>query len=153
MSNNNPLKQFFRQPALYLRLPTQGKWYTTSDVETINDGELSVFGLTAIDEIMLNTPDAMLNGQALEKVLNNCAPGFKNIKKIMLPDLEALFLAIKVATSDEAYEITRECPNCNHENNFNVDCQHLLDTMSFIDENDTQVIFNDELIVLSLIHI
>lgn len=147
MSNANPLKQYFRQPALYMKLPTQGRWYTADEVETTEDGEIPIYGLTAIDEIMLNTPDAMLNGQALEKVLKNCAPGFKNIKKIMLPDLEALFLAIKIATSNEPYELTRECPNCNHENNFSVNCQHLLDTMSFVDDDDSKIMFNEDLLV------
>jgi hypothetical protein len=147
MSNNNPLKQYFRQPSLYVKLPTQGRWYSSKEVETSETGELAVYGLTALDEIMLNTPDAMLNGTALEKVLQNCVPGFKQIKKIALPDLEAIFLAMKIATSDNKFELTRTCPKCDHENNFDIDCRHLIDTMSYIEDSDTVVSFNDELVI------
>ena len=93
--STNPLQQFFRQPSVYLRLPTGGRWYTTDVVETTEDRELAVYPLSAMNDIMLTTPDALLNGQALENVIRDCAPGIKNVKRFMLPDLEALFLAIK----------------------------------------------------------
>lgn len=147
MSESNPLKQYFRQPSLYVKLPSQGKWYTSEDVETTNDNEVAIYGLTALDEILLNTPDAMLNGTALEKVLKNCVPGFKNIKKITIPDLEAIFLAMKVATSNNNLELTRTCPSCKHENTFDVNCKNLLDYMSYIEDPDTIITFNDELAV------
>ena len=147
MSDNNPLKQYFRQPSLYMKLPTLGRWYQKTDVNLTDDQEISVYGLTAIDEIMLNTPDAMLNGKALENVISNCVPEVKNVKKLLLPDLETLFLAIKVATSQGKYDIDRNCPSCNHENNFEVNCQSLLDTMSYIADSDTMVQINDDLIV------
>jgi len=96
---------------------------------------------------MLNTPDAMLNGQALEKVLINCAPSIKHAKKFMIPDLNALFLSIKIATSGGKYDLDRTCPKCEHENNFEVNCQHFLDSMSFIEESDTIVNLDSNLIV------
>jgi len=56
--SDNPLKRYFRQPSTYLRLPTLGRWYNKNDVQTNEEGELPVYGLSAIDDIMLNTPDA-----------------------------------------------------------------------------------------------
>lgn len=147
MANDNPLKQFFRQPALYVKMPTNGRWYSQTEVTMTIDGELPVYGLTAIDEVMLNTPDAMLNGQSLEKVISNCAPDVKNVKKLLLPDLEALFLAIKSATNSGKYDFDRNCPKCEHENNFEINCQTLLDTMSYVDDSDCVINLNDELMV------
>ena len=147
MVENNPLKRYFRRPAMYMRLPTQGKWYTDNDVQLTQEKEIAVYGLTALDEIMLNTPDAMLNGKALEQVVLNCAPDIKNIKDFLLPDLESLFVAIKVATDDGKHSFDRNCPKCNHENNFELNCQYILDTMTFIEESDTTVSFNDDLVV------
>lgn len=147
MTNANPLNKYFRQPSLFMRLPTQGKWYAQKDVELSGEGEIPVFGLTALDEIMLNTPDAMLNGQALENVIKNCSPSIKNVKNLMIPDLDALFLAIKIATSNGKYDFERKCPSCGHDNTFEVNCQHLLDTMTVIEDTDAIVNFNEQLIV------
>jgi hypothetical protein len=147
MSTDNPLKRYFRQPALFMRLPTNNRWYDANTIEVTADGELAVYGLTAIDEIMLNTPDAMLNGQALENVIKNCAPGVRDVKKLLIPDLEALFLAIKIATNDGKYDIDRSCPRCSHENTFEVNCQHILDSMSYVEDSDTVVNFNDQLMI------
>lgn len=147
MAATNPLSHYFRQPALYTKLPTSGKWYNKNDIDFVSDSEIAVFGLTALDEILLNTPDAMLNGQALEKVIKNCVPSIKNIKHLTVPDLETIFLSIKIATNNGKYELSRTCPKCQHENDFDINCQHLLDTMTFVEEPDTVVSFNDELIV------
>jgi DNA-directed RNA polymerase subunit M/transcription elongation factor TFIIS len=147
MAENNPLKRYFRRPAMYMRLPTQGKWYTHQDVELTQDREIAVYGLTALDEIMLNTPDAMLNGKALEEVICHCAPDIKNIKGLLLPDIEALFVAIKIATDDGKHSFDRNCPKCSHENNFELNCQYIMDSMTFVEDNDTIVNFNEELVV------
>ena len=141
---NNPLKKFFRQPSVYLSLPTMNKWYTSDDIDLVNK-ELPVYGLSAIDDILLNTPDAMLNGQALEKVIEHCVPNIKNVRNLMLPDLEAIFVAIKIATNNGKFDYDKNCPSCKHENNFELNCQSLLDTMSFVDESDTVINFDDDL--------
>ncbi len=145
--NNNPLKQYFRQPALYLRLPTQGKWYNADDVEFSQEFEVPIYGLSALDDIMLNTPDALLNGQALENVVKNCVPSVKNVKALMVPDLEAIFLGIKIATNNGKYEIERKCPKCEKDINFDVNCYSLLDQTTYIDDSDTHIEFGEDLTI------
>ena len=145
--SNNPLKQYFRQPALYMRLPTLGKWYNGADVELSEDYELPIYGLSALDDIMLNTPDALLNGQALENVVKNCVPNVKNVKALMVPDLEAIFLGMKIATNNGKYEIERKCPKCNADINFEVNCYSLLDRTTYIEEADTKIQFDENLII------
>ena len=81
----------------------------------------------------------MLNGQSLEKVIAHCVPGIKNVKKIMLPDLDAVFVAIKLATTGQGYPMDRKCPQCQHENTMDLNCQHLLDTMSRVEDSDCLV--------------
>lgn len=147
MPSDNPLQRYFRQPALFLKLPTGNRWYQQGDLDLTGDEEIAVYGLTALDEVLLNTPDAMLNGTALEKVIRNCAPGILNVKKLMLPDLEALFLGIKIATNEGKYDMDRKCPKCEHENTFEVNCQTILDTMTYVEDSDTMINLNDELII------
>ncbi len=145
--SNNPLKQYFRQPALYLKLPTLGKWYNSTDVELSQDHEVPVYGLSALDDIMLNTPDALLNGQALENVIKNCVPNVKNVKALMVPDLETIFLGMKIATNNGKYEIERKCPGCSVDVNFEVNCYNLLDQTTYIEDSDTKIQFNENLIL------
>ena len=59
MNPNNPLKQYFRQPAIYIRLPSQGKNYPEGSLNMPPTGELAVYPMTAIDEITYRTPDAL----------------------------------------------------------------------------------------------
>jgi hypothetical protein len=142
---DNPLKKYFRQPAIYIKLPTQGMWYLDNEISANEDGEVAVYGLTAMDDIMLNTPDAMLNGKALEGVIQHCVPDVHNVKSLLVPDLEALFLGIKTASTGGKYEIERICPNCQHDNNFEISCEAILNTMNYMEESDTVLLLDDEL--------
>ena len=143
--SNNPLQRYFRQARIYVKLPTQGKWYGPDDVTMTEEGEVGVYALTALDDIMLNTPDAMLNGKALENVIANCCPDIKNVKRFMLPDLEALYVGIKSASNNGKADYDRTCPKCKFENSFELQCQALLDSATYIDDADTKLVFDDAL--------
>lgn len=143
--SENPLKQYFRQPGAYVKLPTQGKWYTADDIIMSADGDIAVYPMGALDDILLNTPDAMLNGQALEKVIKNCVPDVKNVKRLMIPDLEAIFVGIKYATHNGKTDYERQCPSCQHENTFDLNCSALLDAITLIDSSDGILHFGDNL--------
>lgn len=143
----NPLKRYFRQPGLYVQLPTKALWYQNGEVETNDDHQVAVYPMAAIDDIMLNTPDAMLNGHALEKVVQSCVPSVKNIKRLLLPDLEALFVGIKSATNGGKADYDRRCPKCNAENTFDLNCQMLLDSATPVDPSDAVIQFDDSLVV------
>lgn len=143
--SENPLKQYFRQPGAYVKLPTQGKWYSADDITMSANGDIAVYPMGAIDDILLNTPDAMLNGQALEKVVRNCVPDIKNVKKIMIPDLEAIFVGMKYATNNGKSDYERQCPNCQHENTFDLNCSALLDAITCVDPSDAVLHFGDNL--------
>lgn len=145
--SQNPLKKYFRQPGTFVKLPTQGKWYDDSDITTTENGEVAVYALTAIDDILLNTPDAMLNGQALEKVITNTVPDVKNVKRLMLPDLESIFVGIKAATNNNRIDVDRRCPKCNQENTFELNCIGLLDAATSISDDDLTINFDGKLTV------
>lgn len=135
----NPLQRYFRRPALWVKLPTLGKWYQNNEVHYNEHCEVQVYGITAIDEIMINTPDALFNGHALESVIESCIPSVHNVKSLMQPDLEALFVGIKSASNNGKYEINRTCKKCSHENTFDLNCNQLLDNMKYVEDSDTVV--------------
>ena len=69
MSSNNPLQQYFRQPAIYLRLPSNGEFYPPGSIDMPVNKEIPIFPMTAIDEITYRTPDALFNGTAVVNVI------------------------------------------------------------------------------------
>lgn len=142
---DNPLQRYFRRPALWIKLPTLGRWYQHGEVNFNESQEVRIFGLNAVDDVMLNTPDALFNGYALESVLKSCVPDIQDVKRVLQPDLDAIFLGIKAATNNGKFEIERKCESCGHENAFDLQCNHLLDSMTYIEESETMVEIDTDL--------
>ena len=63
-NNANPLAKHFRQPAIYIKLPSGGAWNNEETLQNTENGELPVYPMTALDEIAYRTADALFNGSA-----------------------------------------------------------------------------------------
>ena len=146
-TSNNPLRQFFRQPAVYLKLPSQGQHWAPGSLDLPDNGELPVYPMTAIDEISYRTPDALFNGQAVINVIQSCVPGIKDAGKIPSMDLNALLVGIRIASYGHSMEIGSTCPACKNEDDFAVDLRVILDNLRCPDYSkhmelgDLQIIF------------
>jgi hypothetical protein len=123
---NNPLRQYFRRPAVYIKLPSEGKYYNEDIVVIPESGELPVYPMTAIDEISVRTPDALYNGTAVRDLIASCIPSIKNPWLINSNDLDAILLAIKAASGQENLEIESTCPKCENSSSFSVDLSPLI---------------------------
>lgn len=119
--DNNPLKQYFRRPAVYLKLPSEGKYYKQGVVNIPESGELPVYPMTAIDEITSKTPDALYNGTAIHDIIKSCVPNIIDPYLINNVDLDAILIAIKSATSGNEIEIESECPSCQKDATYGID--------------------------------
>jgi hypothetical protein len=78
MTPNNPLRQYFRQPAIYIKLPSGGKYYADSAIDFPVNGDIPVFPMTVKDELTLKTPDALLSGESTVKVIESCCATIKD---------------------------------------------------------------------------
>lgn len=110
--SNNPLKQYFRRPAIYLKLPSGGQGYQPGIINIPESGELPVYPMTAIDEITTRTPDALYNGTAIIDLIKSCIPDIIDPWKIFSTDLDAILIAIKSASQGNDLEIETQCPKC-----------------------------------------
>lgn len=126
---NNPLRQYFRRPAVYLKLPSGGKGYAPGVVEIPETGEIAIFPMTAIDEITTKTPDALYNGSAVTEIIKSCVPSVKDPWAINSMDLDALLIAIKAAEGGEGLEIESQCPSCQELATYNVNLIAALATL------------------------
>ena len=122
----NPLRKYFRQPKVYVTLPSRGKYYGEGILEMPENSELPVFAMTAKDELLIKTPDALLNGQATVDVIQSCMPSIKNAWLMPSVDLDACLVAIRIATYGENLEITTKVPGIGEEREFAVDLRTVL---------------------------
>jgi len=126
---HNPLKQYFRRPAIHFKLPSQGKFYTEGSIEMPETGEVPVFPMTAIDEITSKTPDALYNGSAIVDIIKSCVPAIKDPWQIPSIDIDPIMIAIRTATVGNEMEIESICPSCENDGKYGVNLLKLLTTL------------------------
>jgi hypothetical protein len=142
----NPLQQYFRRPAIYIKLPSGGQYYPPGVVNIPPNGELPVFPMTSIDEITIRTPDGLFNGAAVTSVIASCVPDIKDPWSLNSIDIDAVLIAIRAASSNGLMEVSSICPNCSTEGKFDLDLNILLSEKESIDYS-TPLIVGDLRIV------
>ena len=110
MENTNPLQKYYRQPAIYIKLPSGGRYYTKDVFTPTETGEIPILPMTAKDELTFKTPDSMINGQATVDVIKSCVPNLLDPWKMVNYDTDAVLLAIRIATFGETMDINYTPP-------------------------------------------
>lgn len=116
----NPLANWYRQPKIYIRLPSEGKFYPPNGLDRSSNDEYPVYAMTAKDELMFKTPDALLSGQSTVEVIKSCIPAIHDPWSMPSIDLDASLVAIRIATYGENMEVVANCPHCNAENHYDI---------------------------------
>lgn len=129
----NPLKQYFRQPSVYLRLPSDGNFWPKGSIVMPPNHELPVLPMTAIDEITYRTPDALFNGSAVVNVIQSCIPNIKDAWAAPGTDINSILVSIRIASFGHEMEINSACPECNHEDEYSIDLRIVLDGLQMPD--------------------
>lgn len=136
----NPLSKYFRQPAIYLKLPSGGKFYPKGAVTIPPSGELPVYPMTAMDEITSRTPDALFNGTSLIQIVASCIPDIHEPWAIPSIDLNAILAAIRLASYGHDMEISTTCPACKETSELGIDLRSVLDRIESPNYDDPLVI-------------
>jgi hypothetical protein len=123
---NNPLRQFFRRPAVFLSLPSGKRYYKPGVIDETDTGELPVYPMTAIDEITARTPDALFNGEAMAQIIKSCVPSILQPWEINNIDLDAILIAIRTASGEGEMSMGSECPKCNELSDYKVELGKIL---------------------------
>jgi hypothetical protein len=131
--NSNPLSQYFRQPAIFIRLPSQGKFYPTNAIDHTVNGEYPVLPMTTMDEITYRTPDALFNGQSVCSVIESCIPNIKDAWAVPNVDLDTMLVAIRIATYGNDLDINSTCPGCETETEYTMNLTQVLSNIHGMD--------------------
>ncbi len=133
MSEENVLKQFMRTEKIFVKIPSDGKFYDEDVATFTSNNEIGVMPMTATDELALTNPDALLNGEGIKKVIESCCPLVKNAKKLFSPDVDILLLGIRHASYGDEMKFQVNCPECNAENNYTISLRTLIERIEFLD--------------------
>jgi hypothetical protein len=133
MLPNNPLKQYFRRPSIYLKLPSGGEGYSSEVLNMSETGEVPVYPMTAIDEITVRTPDALYNGTAIVELIKSCVPAIKDPWQVKSIDVDAILLAIKSCSQGNDLEVESTCPACTEAATYGVNLIGMLQNIKKVD--------------------
>jgi hypothetical protein len=122
----NPLASYMRQPKIYITLPSGGNFWTKDSLDMTETGEFPVYSMTARDELLFKTPDALLNGQSVVDVIQSCMPNIKNAWDCPTIDLDTILIAIRLATYGEKMPFKHKIPVINEEVEYDLDLKILL---------------------------
>lgn len=128
--DSNPLKQYFRQPAIYIRLPSEGRFYPTGSLNMPANGELPILPMTTMDEIRYRTPDALFNGSATVEVIQSCVPNILDAWAVPSVDIDTILIAIRIATYGHEMDIGTQCPACSTEADYSVDLRKVMEKIT-----------------------
>lgn len=143
---HNPLKKFFRQPKIYIKLPSSGNFYPPGAIEHTSTSEYPVFAMTAKDELSMKTPDALLNGQSTVDIIQSCVPNIKNAWLMPSLDVDAILVAIRLATYGENLDLNVRIPNTETTREYVADLRTILDKLS-VAVFDPMVKINDQMTI------
>ena len=97
MENQSVLNKYKRQPKIYLVLPSGGAFYPSNPMEKTGSGELPIYSMTA--------KDALMSGEATVDVIKSCCPLIDDPWSMPSIDLDAILIAIRIATYGEKMEL------------------------------------------------
>ena len=127
---SNLLSAYYRQPKIYMKLPSKGDFYSNESLDKSVTNDYAVYAMTAKDELMLKTPDALLNGQSTVEVIKSCIPAIQDPWKMPSIDVDACLIAIRIATYGDTMELSTNCPHCQAENTYGMNLVNWLDRMT-----------------------
>jgi len=140
----NPLEQYYRVPGVHVKLPTRGLFMPPGTIEFSMTGDLSVKPMAAKDELHLKSPDMLMSGVALEKLIESCVPSIRAPRLVSTQDLDVILLAIRAATYGDVMKLDVTCPKCETISEIECNLPALLATMKQVEDNSVRI--NDEIV-------
>jgi hypothetical protein len=95
-----------------------------------DSSNMPVYSMTAMDEIVAKTPDAMFSGESTVRMIQSCCPNIKNAWGLSMLDTDLLFAAIRIATYGNTITVSHTCPGCETSNEYDLDLSRIVDHLA-----------------------
>lgn len=139
----NPLLSQLRIPGETFKIPSSGLFYDNHELsDDVNNGELYVYPMTAIDEITLKTPDKLFSGAAITDVFKNCIPQINNPLQLFSKDVDYLLVCLRMLSYGPTVEITTKhnCENAK-DHSYAIELRPFISKSKSIDPTTTNQLF------------
>lgn len=124
--SNNPLQQYFRQPKIFIGLPSKGVFNKLGSIQG-DSSHMPVFSMTGMDEVIVKTPDALMSGESTVKVVQSCCPNVKDAWDLSSMDVPLILAAIRIATYGNSIKIYHTCTACKEGHDYTLDLSRLIE--------------------------
>ena len=132
----NPLQEFYRQPKVYVPLPSKGIYNKLGSISG-DPTNLAIYSMTGMDEILMKTPDSLLSGESTVKLFESCCPGIKDGWEVTSLDTDLLLTAIRIATFGNVLEIIQTCAKCGEQHDYDIDLNNVITHFTSCKYNNT----------------
>ena len=132
-NTTNPLAKHFRQPAIYIKLPSRGAHWPEDAIRMPANGEIAIYPMTTKDEITLKTPDALMNGAGVVSVIQSCCPDILDAWRMPSIDVDSVIIAIRIASFGHEMQFNSKCPSCDNIDDYGVDLRTVLESLRMPD--------------------
>lgn len=139
----NPLIERVKIPGETIRLPSNGIFYKNGELSSeVVNGEIHIYPLTTMSEILLRSPDKLLNGDALVEVLAQSAPQIQKPLELLSKDVDYLLTALRKVTYGDTLQVnyTHTCENAK-EHTYNIVLSKILASSKTINPTSLNSIF------------
>lgn len=112
--NKNPLLDRVMIPGETFTLPSGAIFYNNGELsEDVTNGEITVNPMTALDEIVIKTPDLLFSGKAVEQIFKRCIPQVREPLQLLAKDVDFLLICLRKVSFGDSVEVT-ETHTCNN---------------------------------------
>lgn len=102
----NPLLERIRMPGETFSLPSGGLFYKDGELDdSVENAEITIYPMTAVDEIAMKTPDLLFSGKAVDQVFGRCIPQIKKPSRLFVKDIDFLLTALRKVSYGEEMRV------------------------------------------------
>lgn len=119
-----PQSDVLKFPTEIIPLPTKGFMYPESSI--LSSGDIEIKQMTAKEEDLLANQELIKKGKVLDKLMESLIVNKAiNINEILIPDKNAIFIAIRRFAYGDDYPVTITCPGCSAQNKVKINLAEL----------------------------
>ena len=87
-------------PPTTIRLPSKGLLYKNGELDDeVIDGQIILYPMNTLDEIIIRNSDMLLQGTAIEQVIGRCAPQVKKPMELFSKDIDYILVFLRKISS------------------------------------------------------
>ncbi len=101
--------------------------------------------MTVKDEILMNIPDSLYNGESLFELFQSIAPDIADPYEIAMPDVDVILLASRSASYNSTMRVSTKCPHCETPQDYEIDLPTALSNIKI--NNQSQELEIDGLLI------